>query len=57
MSGLFISDEQIAHARALARDITNPIFDTIAKNTTVSVERTVLRWFGVEAWETWALRS
>ncbi|MER2563422.1 MAG: lysine 5,6-aminomutase subunit alpha [Myxococcaceae bacterium] len=48
MSGLFISDEQIAHARALARDITNPIFDTIAKNTTVSVERTVLRWFGVD---------
>lgn len=48
MSGLFITDEQIAHARTLARDITNPIFDTIAKNTTVSVERTVLRWFGVD---------
>lgn len=48
MSGLFISDDQIAHARALARDITDPIFDLIAKNTTVSVERTVLRWFGVD---------
>ncbi|MBL8924200.1 MAG: lysine 5,6-aminomutase subunit alpha [Myxococcaceae bacterium] len=48
MSGLFISDEQIAHARALARDITDPIFDLIAKHTTVSVERTVLRWFGVD---------
>jgi beta-lysine 5,6-aminomutase alpha subunit len=48
MAGLFITDEQIAHARSLARDITNPIFDTIARNTTVSVERTVLRWFGVD---------
>lgn len=48
MSGLFISDEQIAHARALARDITDPIFELIAKHTTVSVERTVLRWFGVD---------
>lgn len=48
MSGLFITDEQIAQARALARDITDPTFELIAKNTTVSVERTVLRWFGVD---------
>ena len=48
MSGLFITDAQIAHARTLAREITDPIFDLIAKNTTVSVERTVLRWFGVD---------
>jgi beta-lysine 5,6-aminomutase alpha subunit len=48
MSGLFVSDEQVARARHLAREITNPIFDLIAKNTTVSVERTVLRWFGVD---------
>ncbi len=48
MSGLFVSDEQVARARQLARDITNPIFELIAKNTTVSVERTVLRWFGVD---------
>ncbi len=48
MSGLFITDEQIAQARALARDITDPTFDLISKNTTVSVERTVLRWFGVD---------
>ncbi len=48
MSGLFITDEQIAQARALARDITDPTFDLISKSTTVSVERTVLRWFGVD---------
>ncbi len=48
MAGLFVTDEQVAQARALAMDITDPIFDLIAKNTTVSVERTVLRWFGVD---------
>lgn len=48
MPGLFVTDEQVAHARALAREITDPIFDLIARNTTVSVERTVLRWFGVD---------
>jgi len=48
MPGPFITDEQVAHARALARDITEPIFQLIDKHTTVSVERTVLRWFGVE---------
>jgi beta-lysine 5,6-aminomutase alpha subunit len=48
MSGLFITDEQIAEARKLASDITDPIFDLISKNTTISVERTVLRWFGVD---------
>jgi len=48
MSGLFVSDEQIARARQLAREITDPIFDLIARNTTTSIERTVLRWFGVD---------
>lgn len=48
MSGLFITDEQIARARALARDITDPTFELISKNTSISVERTVLRWFGVD---------
>ncbi|GMU62216.1 MAG: hypothetical protein AMXMBFR34_39790 [Myxococcaceae bacterium] len=48
MSGLFVTDEQVAHARALAREITEPIFELIGRNTTVSVERTVLRWFGVD---------
>ncbi len=48
MSGLFVSDEQVAHARRLAREITNPIFQHIERHTTVAVERTVLRWFGVD---------
>lgn len=48
MSGLFVSEEQVARARALAGDITDPIFDLISNHTTVSVERTVLRWFGVD---------
>ncbi len=48
MSGLFITDEQVAHSRELARDITEPLFSMIDRNTTVSVERTVLRWFGVD---------
>ncbi len=48
MSGLFVSDEQIAEARQLAAEITEPIFELISRNTTISVERTVLRWFGVD---------
>ena len=48
MPGPFITDEQVAQARGLAREITEPIFALIDKNTTVSVERTVLRWFGVD---------
>ncbi len=48
MPGPFITDEQIARARQLARDITAPIFSHIDRHTTVSVERTVLRWFGVD---------
>jgi beta-lysine 5,6-aminomutase alpha subunit len=48
MAGTFITDEQIAEARGLATDITEPIFQLIDRNSTVSVERTVLRWFGVD---------
>ncbi len=48
MSGLFVTDDQVGHARALAREITDPIFDMISRNTTTSIERTVLRWFGVD---------
>src|SRR5438874_1692563 len=48
MNGQFITDEQIARARALANEITTPIFSLIDQHTTVSVERTVLRWFGVD---------
>lgn len=48
MAALFVTDQQVAHARTLAREITDPIFDHIGRHTTVSVERTVLRWFGVD---------
>src|SRR4051812_24925491 len=48
VTGPFISNEQVARARELARDITDPIFAMIDRHTTVSVERTVLRWFGVD---------
>ncbi len=47
MAGLFIDDAQIAEARRLAHEITNPIFELIDRNTTVSTERTVLRLFGL----------
>jgi beta-lysine 5,6-aminomutase alpha subunit len=48
MAAQFVTDEQVARARTLAREITDPLFDHIARHTTVSVERTVLRWFGVD---------
>jgi beta-lysine 5,6-aminomutase alpha subunit len=48
MSGPFITDDQIAYARTLAREITDPLFTMIDRHTTVSIERTVLRWFGVD---------
>jgi beta-lysine 5,6-aminomutase alpha subunit len=48
MSGLFVTDEQVAYARALAQQITDPIFELIGRHTTVSIERTVLRWLGVD---------
>ncbi|HEX8824878.1 MAG TPA: lysine 5,6-aminomutase subunit alpha [Archangium sp.] len=47
MPGPFIEDAQIARARKLAEDITEPIFELIRRNTTVSIERTVLRFFGI----------
>jgi beta-lysine 5,6-aminomutase alpha subunit len=48
MAALFVTDEQVAEARQLALDITDPIFSLINNHTTVAVERTVLRWFGVD---------
>src|SRR6478735_11695794 len=47
MPGPFIEDARIEHARKLADEIVNPIFDLIRRNTTVSTERTVLRFFGI----------
>ncbi|HVE86960.1 MAG TPA: lysine 5,6-aminomutase subunit alpha, partial [Myxococcales bacterium] len=47
MPGPFITDEQIARAREMAQEITDPIFDLIRRHTTVSTERTVLRFLGI----------
>ncbi len=48
METLFIDDAEIARARQLAQRITEPIFrDLIGRHTTVSIERTVLRWYGL----------
>ncbi len=47
MPGPFIDDAQIDRARTLAREITDPVFELIRRNTTVSTERTVLRLFGI----------
>ena len=48
MAGLFVSDDAAAEARQLAQRITEPLFEHIHTHTTVSVERTVLRWFGLD---------
>ena len=47
MPGLFIDDAQIANARRLASEVIDPVFAIIKANTTVSVERTVLRLLGL----------
>src|SRR3954452_8565249 len=47
MPGPFIEDAEIARARTLAREIIEPVFELIRRNTTVSVERTILRMFGI----------
>ncbi|MFL5351311.1 lysine 5,6-aminomutase subunit alpha [Archangium sp.] len=47
MPGPFIEDARLTQARKLAEDITEPIFELIRRHTTVSVERTVLRFFGI----------
>ena len=47
MSGPFIDDGRVAEARAIAGEVIEPVFDLIRRNTTISVERTVLRLFGM----------
>jgi beta-lysine 5,6-aminomutase alpha subunit len=47
MPGPFITDEQVDQARHLAREVIDPVFDLIARHTTVSVERTTLRLLGM----------
>lgn len=45
---IFVDDAQIAKARELAWEITASTFQFIEQHTTVSTERTVLRFFGIE---------
>jgi beta-lysine 5,6-aminomutase alpha subunit len=47
MSGPFIDDARVAEAREIAGEVIEPVFDLIRRNTTISVERTVLRLFGM----------
>ncbi|HXX32774.1 MAG TPA: lysine 5,6-aminomutase subunit alpha, partial [Myxococcaceae bacterium] len=47
MSGPFVQDADIARARAVAQEVIEPVFELIRRHTTVSVERTVLRLFGM----------
>ena len=44
----FIDESQIAHARAKAAQIIAPVFDFIDRHTTASIERTVLRLYGID---------
>lgn len=47
MTKRFIDEHQIARARALASEIIEPIFSFIDRHTTASIERTVLRLYGL----------
>lgn len=47
MSDLFVEDREIARARELAQEIVRPILELVKRNTTVSIERTVLRLLGL----------
>src|SRR5450755_4733942 len=47
MPGPFGQDVEIARSREVAQEVIEPVFDLIRRNTTVSVERTVLRLFGM----------
>ncbi|MGI5862406.1 MAG: lysine 5,6-aminomutase subunit alpha [Myxococcales bacterium] len=47
MANLFVEDSQVAQARELASRIIEPVLGFISQHTTVSIERTVLRLFGL----------
>jgi beta-lysine 5,6-aminomutase alpha subunit len=44
---LYLDPEQVARCRQLATRVVQGVFDFIDHHTTVSIERTVLRLFGV----------
>jgi beta-lysine 5,6-aminomutase alpha subunit len=47
MSSLFVEDTLVLRARELAARITEPVLAFVNEHTTVSIERTVLRLFGI----------
>ncbi|MFN7135885.1 MAG: lysine 5,6-aminomutase subunit alpha TIM-barrel domain-containing protein, partial [Myxococcales bacterium] len=47
MPNLLVDDAEIARARALASNVTDGVLGFVRRNTTVSIERTVLRLFGI----------
>jgi beta-lysine 5,6-aminomutase alpha subunit len=47
MGGPFVDDAQLEYARRLAGETTGPVLELIRQHTTVSIERTVLRLFGI----------
>src|SRR5262245_31144199 len=47
MPGPFVDDARVAQARGIASQVIEPVFDLIRRHTTISVERTVLRLFGM----------
>jgi beta-lysine 5,6-aminomutase alpha subunit len=47
MSALFVEDAEIDRAKQLAHDITEKVFEHIRDHSTVSIERTVARLFGI----------
>jgi beta-lysine 5,6-aminomutase alpha subunit len=47
MPGPFVQDGEVARSREIAQEVIEPVFDLIRRNTTISVERTVLRLFGM----------
>ena len=47
MPGPFVDDAQVAQARGIASEVIEPVFDLIRRHTTISVERTILRLFGM----------
>ncbi|HET6437223.1 MAG TPA: lysine 5,6-aminomutase subunit alpha [Anaeromyxobacter sp.] len=44
---LRLDSELVAHCRALADRVTAPVLENVRRHTTVSIERTVLRLFGM----------
>ena len=47
MPGPFVDDARVAQARGIASQVIEPVFDLIRRHTTISVERTGLRLFGL----------